>query len=871
MAHKAIEQVLQRAEQAKADSDFTYFFALLGAAEALAKTMVLSVVASIGNDKDRHRYRLEHQLVRASGIGEWSQVIEDALTGSASQFLLVNAGEVKVELTRTCKAGEWQHDASKALKDALDHFGIEAEELPVKSDMKRWFRLFATLRNKTKAHGAPKPSMCGDGANLLKRSIDLVYANFSLFNCPWVYLHRNINGKYRVSAIAGDDAPFAKLRTSRDFSLPDGVYIDMAGPRRINLMHSDAELIDFFFANGGFTTKSFELLSYYTDNKATGDSSEFLSPPGVLPGSETDGYGELRARGSTFSNAPEVIKDYVARPALEKQLRDLLLDDRRLIVTLHGRGGIGKTSLALKVIHELFNLEKYTAIVWLSARDIDLQQHGAKPVRPVVVGPDDMSKLYASLVLSQDQYKTIKARPYFEGQLEKCDLGPCLFIFDNFETTQNPVEVFTWIDAFVRPPNKILITTRLHDFKGDYWVEVKGMEEAETRQLIQRTAQSLGVEHLLTESYVTDLIRQSEGHPYVIKVLLGEVAKLNRAANIPQLVAGTDDILTALFERTYSSLTPCAQRAFLTLCGWNSPVPRLVLQAVLIQATNERTEVENGVDLLIRYSMAEAHRAQVDDQEFISLPLVASTFGRKKLNIHPAKSSIERDVEILQMLGASQRGDVHLALATRLEQFLKNISKKIDKGGSFDTYAPVLEAVCRAYNPGWLLLARWHMEQRTPDGYARAKDELNRFLENGPPERDAALAWWILAEACYQTKDLLGEVHALINRSQISSVPFSDVSSTANRFNLYLKQQSVDLDRELKRDYVERLAGAMAARVAEADPDDLSRMAWLAIHLQNDSDAREYVKRGLSMEPTNYHLINLADRLGVPVPRTVED
>lgn len=628
-------------------------------------------------------------------------------------------------------------------------------------------------------------------------------------------------------------------------------------------MHSDAELIDFFFANGGFTNKSYELLSYYTDNKATGDATEFLSPPGVLPGSETDGYGELRARGNTFSNAPEVIKDYVSRPALEKQLRDLLLDDRRLIVTLHGRGGIGKTSLALKVIHELFDQEKYAAIVWLSARDIDLQQHGPKPVRPVVVGPDDMSKLYASLVLSQEQYKALKTRPYFEGQLQKCDLGPCLFIFDNFETTQNPLEVFTWIDTFVRPPNKILITTRLHDFKGDYWVEVKGMEELETRQLIQQTAQLLGIADLLSVSYVADLIRQSEGHPYVIKVLLGEVAKLNRAANIPQLVAGTDDILTALFERTYSSLSPCAQRAFLTLCGWNSPVPRLVLQAVLIQATNERTEVENGVDLLIRYSMAETHRAQVDGQEFISLPLVASTFGRKKLNIHPAKSSIERDVEVLQMLGASQRDDLHLALAARLEQFLKNISKKIEKGANYDSYAPVLEAVCRAYNPGWLLLARWHMEQRTLDGYARAREELRRFLENGPPEPDAAAAWWLLANACYQTNDPLGEVHAFIERAQLSNVPFTDVSATANRYNQFLKEQGSDLNRDQKRDYAERLARVMDARINEAGPDDLSRMAWLAIHLRNEAPARDYVQQGLAVEPHNVHLIKLAERLGI--------
>ena len=86
MSHLTIEQVLQRAERAKSDSDYTYFFALLFAGEALAKTTVLAIVSSIVDDKDRNRYRLEHQLVRADGLGDWGRVLEDALAGPASQY-----------------------------------------------------------------------------------------------------------------------------------------------------------------------------------------------------------------------------------------------------------------------------------------------------------------------------------------------------------------------------------------------------------------------------------------------------------------------------------------------------------------------------------------------------------------------------------------------------------------------------------------------------------------------------------------------------------------------------------------------------------------------------------------------------------------
>lgn len=865
MKHIAIEQVLARAERAKSDSDYTYFFALLFATEALAKTMVLGMVASIADDKDRNRYRLEHQLVRSDGLGDWGKVIEDALIGPASQFLLNEAREEQRELTQSCKAGEWQYDATAAIKAALDHLGIEAEEVPVKSDMKRWFRLFATLRNKTRAHGATQPEKATKAAQYIALSIQLVYGNFRLFRRPWAHLYRNMNGKFRISGITQDTDDFAFLSRVQDRQFQNGIYLFMGAPRRIGLMHTDAELRDFFFANGGLTTKKFEMLSYYSDDKFDGDGTAFLAPPGILPPSETEGHGELVPKGNCFTNVPALLSDYVNRPKLEEDLLKLLLDDKRPIVTLVGRGGIGKTSLALKVIQELYDQKRYEAIVWLSARDVDLQFTGPKPVRPLVLSPEDMGKFYAGLVLPPEKInaKGFNSRAFFEQQLQKCDLGSCLFVFDNFETTQNPIEMFNWIDTYIRLPNKALITTRLREFKGDYPVEVAGMEEKEARTLITKTASALHISNILSEPYISKLVDQSEGHPYVIKILLGEVAKAGRAANIPQLVAGTEDILTALFERTYVALSPCSQRAFLTLSAWNSPVPRLALEAVLFRSTEERQEVEKGIESLLQYSMAEIHVAPTDKQEFISLPLVANVFGKKKLNISPVKAAIQADVEILQMLGPSRRDDVHLGLARRLESFLGNISRRIEAGATYESFAPVFEAICRAYNPGWLLLARWHMEERSPEGFGRAKEELRRFLENGPPNSEAAEAWRLLGHACYQTGDALGEVHAFIERAQVSDVSFYDLSNTANRLNLFLRDHGLEIDKDQKRDLATRIISVLGARRSEADGDDFSRMAWLAIHSGQEFLARDFVQAGLAKDGGNYHLIKLAQRLGI--------
>ena len=870
MTHRAIDQVLQRVLDAKADSDFNYFFSLLLAGEALFKTITLGMIAALGDDKDRNRYRLEHTLARADGLGDWGRVLDDALSGPASQFLAMDARAEQAELARICGPGTWQFDAVRSLKSALDALGIDAEEVPAKSDLKRWFRLFVTLRNKTRGHGAMLPSKARLGAADLEASIGGLYQNSSLLNRPWAEINRNYSGKYRVLPISADSAPFECLRKEAHHTLRNGVYVYIGVFRRVPLMCAGPELRDFFFANGGLSQKRFEMLSYLTDDKLHGDADDYTTPPGTLPASETEGHGELLSsgsRGECFSNCPDVLEDYVPRPALEVELHRLLIDDRRPIVTLVGRGGIGKTSLSLKVIHGLYETNRFSAIVWLSARDVDLQFTGPKAVRPLVVSPDEMGRLYAGLVLPPEQLKAkgFSARSFFEKQLEKNDLGACLYVFDNFETTQNPIDVFNWLDTFIRSPNKVLITTRLRDFKGDYPLEVKGMEDSEARDLVARTGAALGIAALLDRAYVDELVQTSEGHPYVMKILLGELARSGRHTNVAKLVAGNDELLTALFERTYASLAPCAQRALLTLSAWNSSVPRVALEAVLMRSTAERHEVEKGVEALIQYSMAELHTAPADHQVFIRLPLVASAFGKKKLNVSPLRASIQSDVEMLQMLGPSRNDDVHLGLAYKLEKFIANIARRVEAGQSFEDYAPIVEMICRAYSPGWLLLARWHLETGTAENYEKAKLELTRYLEQQPAEADAADAWRLLGHACYLTGDKLGEIHAFIERAQLASVSYYDISSTANRLNAMLREHELAVDKEEKQHLAQRLLGVAESRIAEASADDLSRIAWLALHTEQQSKAIEFTRAGLQLEPDNPHCLGLKVRLHVDV------
>ena len=180
---------------------------------------------------------------------------------------------------------------------------------------------------------------------------------------PWVYLHRNISGKYRVTVINNESQEFDYLKRESNHALENGVYICFDAPKRVDLIFSDSDLSDFFLPNGGFNNKSYDLISYATGDKKSGDSSQFRVQPDVQV-SETQGYGELVSKGNCFSNAPDPAADYVERPELESQLFDLLMDDRHPIVTLQGAGGVGKTSSTLRVLEKLCEENRYEMIVW---------------------------------------------------------------------------------------------------------------------------------------------------------------------------------------------------------------------------------------------------------------------------------------------------------------------------------------------------------------------------------------------------------------------------------------------------------------------------------------------------------------------------
>ena len=858
----------------KEDGDHAYFHALSLKLEYLAKIVTAGIVACVGDDVDRQRYSLEHRLVRADSLGTWIETLHSALGRPSGQLFSGDALNLARDLTQRVSLGDWRYTAVTTLNQAAREIGVETQ-LGNRVELRQFFDLCVSLRNRSRGHGAPTTEQCARCCPSLADALDAVVENLKLFRVPWVHLHQNLSGKYRVSPLFADPTPFDYLKRERDVQLQDGVYFYCDRPTHTPLVFSDPEIRDIALPNGNYRNDSFETLSYVTNDLTTRDGSKWSDPPSRLPPSETEGGAKLEVLGDTFSNIPPKSIGYIPRNALEDRLKEELLNsDRHPIVSLTGPGGVGKTTIGIAAIREIAEqgIQPYKVILWISARDIDLLEFGPKPVSPRVVTENDIADAAADLLAAPDTAnKDFDPRAYFQECLEKGALGwPTLFVLDNFETMQNPSDAFKWVDTYIRPPNKVLITTRFRSFVGDYHIEIGGMTDEQANYLIDEHASRLGVAGLLNATYKERLIRESDGHPYVIKILLGAVAKEKRAVALRRVMASSDDLLRSLFERTYNALSLAGQRVFLLLCSWRVFVPEVAVEAVSLRPGTERFDVSGALEELSRYSLVDRVDTMEDSEEgdgaFVGIPLPAAEYGRRKLEASPFRAAIEQDRRLLMEFGAGRRSDAAHGVLPRIDSLVQAVAKRAsEKAETLDEILPVLEYLADRVPKAYLRLVDLVMEvDDSTDSAEQAIRYLRSFLEVAAPP-DRLDAWLRLAGLCESNQDWLGAVHALSEAMLLSTSDREDMSRYANRMNTLIRDlKSRRIDAAWSGDIqeiIERAIQAMERRLSTLNATDCSRLAWLYRNNNNTSRALDIANIGLEREPTNEHCLNLVRKL----------
>jgi hypothetical protein len=852
----------------KEEGDIAYFYALMLEIEYLTKLIVAGVVSCLGDDADRSRYSLEYSLVRANSLGDWVAILQSALTGLPAQYFRQQTTHVSRELTERVSEGDWRFAAVKNIADVATRLGLDAK-VGSKVSLRQFFEFSTAVRNRTRGHGAITCEESHELCPNLGNTLDLIWDNCKLFDHDWAHLHRNLTGKYRISPLLGTCEQYDYLKRSKDIALANGVYVYIDGPQQIPLIFSNVSVDDIFVPNGNFKSDEFEVISLITNDVSKRNGVSWSTPPGRLPVSHTEGLSTLDQLGNTFTNLPEVARGHVPRERLEGDLSEELLKlDRHPIITLTGPGGIGKTTLTLVVVDSLAKSGNcpYDVILWMSSRDIDLLDTGPKPVRPKVVTKEAIAEAAVGLLDPEDRRnKEFNSLSYFERCLAEGAAGNTLFILDNFETVDDPVEIFRWVDLHLRHPNKVLITTRFRDFHGDFPIEINGMNDSEAELLIAQESSRLGITDLVSPGYTQKLIDESDGHPYVIKILLGQVAKERRAVTPERIIAGADDLLLALFERTFTGLSPAGQRIFLLLSSWRSFIPAIAVEAVSIRPGNERFNVSAAIDELRRYSFIEDVLNEDEDQLFVGVPLAAASFGRRKLEVSPYKVAVDLDRKVLMEFGAGDRDSSRQGVMPRIDRLVNSVATRASENPqAIEEVLPILEYLGNKVPRAYLRIARLLSELPGGADNARIMGYLSRYLES-PDVSDRETTWFSMADLCHIEDDAIGEVHALAEVAMLPTANTDTIGIVANRLNNKLRELRSrgieDAWSSEVQELIERVAEKMRSHLDALDSTDCSRLAWLYLNIGKEDRALDVARIGLGKDRDNEHCIRLMERL----------
>jgi hypothetical protein len=857
-----VAMVARRLNVIGPDASGDTFLTVSYLAEVAIKTIAVVFLTALREGARDDAYRLGYRLARADSLGSWETVIRE----STSQPL---AGLVPPEFQgmvawatkkRTKPDDGWFKDAKESADIIFGELGVGPEERATARTVRDLVTALVQIRNRTKAHGAVGPDFFSQANSPYITAVTTLILQCPAFSWSWMHVSLPQSGEPRIVSLRGENA--------QHISDPDLVgsvprksgvcFSPEQSPRAYScadFLLSNRECTSFLLPNGSYNLQGYgEFIDYATGQTTREDLSSFLSPPAAPPASETEGMRFLDIQSSVFGNLPPVPKGYVERKGLQTELEERLVDRNHPIITLHGRGGVGKTSLALYVAHKIATSDDphFEYIVWFSARDVDLRPTGPSPVRQAVADLGAVSKTYGRLFgieTSEEAFAKVLQQP-----VQNAKKGT-LFIFDNFETMEAVRELHKFLDTHTHLPNKVVITSRERAFKADYPIEVRGLEFKEAHQMLRAVARELSIEGLVTEEVIRSVYEYMDGHAYVMRVALGEIAKEGRYVPPKQLMSKRMDIVNAVFERSFNKLGDAGRWVFLVVSNWRSAISELALIVVISQ---RGFDVEGGIEECTRFSLV-ARDYMADGQPCYSAPQLARVFGQKKLEGDPDRLVIQEDLETLRRFGVM---GVHRIEQEKQEDLVRRFadwcmgqasSEDAERTGRLDN---IMESVANLWPPGWSELAKF----RISSGGDRADIEyaLRRAVEEMPFSK---VAWLERANYAQNVGDEATRVASLVSAVDADPSDLNLIRDVALGLCRYVNDHKMEIPKTRRGVYLASVRSHMERIADRLDATGLSRLAWLFLLEGKEDKAWEYAYAGRMREITNEHCLRILDRL----------
>lgn len=449
---------------------------------------------------------------------------------------------------------------------------------------------------------------------------------------------------------------------------------------------------------------------------------------------------------------------FVGRDDDRRKLTQYLLSDKFPVVTISGAGGVGKTSLALKVVQDLTyrpEQKPFDAIVWLSAKENKLSPLGIEDIEPTLKSFEELLDTFINLFGFTNEIitGTIEEKESLTNSIIELN-SKVLVVVDNLETITDERIINFIIDA---PTNvKFLITSRKGIGQVERRYDLKQLKAKEAVYLFRQLSKDKQLLSLvsLDDKVIQKYVEKVSYYPLAIKWVIGQVA---RGKNINKIIDSIhndeSDISRFCFEQIFNSISSDSRNLLYSLSLVQEAPTGSILQHI---CEFDEHKFEDAIEDLILVSLIIPEQFQNEQGEISTryelLPLTRG-FTRQQLNKDPEKRERlkKRISEIEQTVSASEKAKkeyrhslYNFGANTDEEKIATIMAQNAFQKYQSGHYELAVEDYKKAIKiaPNFAALYRnWGVMESYEDHLQEATSLLSKAVELNPNDPQAFLLW----------------------------------------------------------------------------------------------------------------------------------
>ncbi|MEG4209074.1 NB-ARC domain-containing protein [Microcoleus sp. S13_B4] len=286
-------------------------------------------------------------------------------------------------------------------------------------------------------------------------------------------------------------------------------------------------------------------------------------------------------------------------------LRQYLQDkEGSWFISIAGEGGIGKTSIAEKLVRKYTAISGFEKLAWITAKRTYLNPTGETQNTRETLNIDSMIYEIARQLGITLPPTLNEQFPYLQ---EKLQSSPYLILIDSLETFEEYQTLFSKFDIHSSrnnfKPSKVIFTSRVKIQKTDIReLRIKGLSEKASLELIRYQGNDLERIKNASDGQLLPIYSKTEGNPLLIKLVVSLIKRYDSPLNeIIDFIKMEDQLLNYLYVEALHSISDNAR---IVINAMTSYVQSSAVSYQMLKDTTglEDTKLREAIQECVRHS-----------------------------------------------------------------------------------------------------------------------------------------------------------------------------------------------------------------------------------------------------------------------------